>query len=313
MKPHHKSKLPFVAVLAWTWLLQPSPAALIQPLPASPKGDPVETRTLDSSQVQIVPVARNRVTTVSFPGPIQALDGAFLTSGGEQPGLFQFSHTKGTRFFSLRGLIAGAETNLNVRWNDHTYVLVLKDSPQPVLSLIFEDEQKAVDARAESTTTPGVLIGLLDKAKAFPFLQEHHPKAVQDVAHADFLKQPKVFDYQDFEARLLEVFRFDQRDTLVFRLQLHNRADKEIQYRADSFRVRTGDLVFPQSVSDADGIIPAYGDAEAWFVITGTPDGGRNELSIANDFIPLLTRITPPRAVPAEAPVSKPDGKEVAP
>jgi hypothetical protein len=51
-----------------------------------------------------VPVATNRVTTISFPSAITAIDGAGITVDGKTPGLFQLAHTKGSAFLSVRAL-----------------------------------------------------------------------------------------------------------------------------------------------------------------------------------------------------------------
>jgi hypothetical protein len=90
---------------------------------------------LDSNVSIVVPVATNRVTTISFPSAITAIDGAGVTVDGKTPGLFQLAHTKGTAFLSVRALFPKASANLNIRWNDQTYVFELTESDQPVLSL----------------------------------------------------------------------------------------------------------------------------------------------------------------------------------
>jgi len=54
---------------------------------------------LDDRTAVSVPVATNRVTTISFPGAITAIDGAGVTVDGKTPGLFQLAHTKARRFF----------------------------------------------------------------------------------------------------------------------------------------------------------------------------------------------------------------------
>ena len=64
---------------------------------------------LDDRAVVTVPVATNRVTTISFPGPIAAMDAVGITSDGKTPGQFQLAHTKGSSFLSVRALAGGAE------------------------------------------------------------------------------------------------------------------------------------------------------------------------------------------------------------
>lgn len=61
---------------------------------------------LDDHTVVAVPVATSRVTTISFPSPIEAIDGAGFTVDGKTPGQFQLAHVKGSTFLSVRALRA---------------------------------------------------------------------------------------------------------------------------------------------------------------------------------------------------------------
>ena len=189
-------------------------------------------------------------------------------------------------------MVKDATTNVNVRWNNKTYVLELQDSKTPLLSLIFRyasDSSKASLAQRE--VTPGMLVGLLDKAKAYPLLKASHPEVVEQVDYVAYGDKPHVMDYNNFEIRLEEVFRFDPQDTLVFRVVLRNKSDKEIIYKTQGFSVRVGERLYSQSISDASGVMPPKSDSPAYFAITGTPDGGRNDISTKNDFVVLLATV----------------------
>jgi hypothetical protein len=247
---------------------------------------------LDEHTVYSIPVSNARVTTISFPGPISALDGANITVDGKYPAYFQLSHKPGSYFFSVRSLAKDVVTNVNIRWNNKTYVLELQDSRAPWLSVIFHERPDGERNRAElRPVTPGVLLGLLDKAKAYPLLKEHHPEAVEQVDYANYSDKPRVMDYRDFEVRIEEVFRFDPQDTLVFRIALRNKTGSEILYKPQGFSVRVGEHVYFQSISDASGIMPPNTDSPAYFAITGTPTGGRNDISLKNDFTVLISRL----------------------
>src|SRR3989442_1391441 len=93
---------------------------------------------LDEHTVYAIPVSNDRVTTISFPGQIAALDAANVTVDGKQPAFFQLAHKPGSYFFSVRSLVENAATNLNIRLNNKTYVLELHDSRTPWLSVIFQ-------------------------------------------------------------------------------------------------------------------------------------------------------------------------------
>jgi hypothetical protein len=250
---------------------------------------------LDSNVSIVVPVATNRVTTISFPSAITAIDGAGVTVDGKTPGLFQLAHTKGTAFLSVRALFPKASANLNIRWNDQTYVFELVESDQPVLSLNLDappmPEEEGVGHAPE--VSPLKLLALLDKAKAFPLLKAQQPESVADVDFTTYDGKPLVSNFNDYEIQIEETFRFNAEDTLVFRLTITNKIDAPLIYQPDSFTLRAGDRLYPQSISDADGTVPPKGRSVVYFAVSGTPDGGRNELSLKNAFTVLVTRLSP--------------------
>ena len=253
--------------------------------------DPIAEYRLDERTVYTIPVSRSRVTTISFPGPISAIDAANVTSDPKVPGLFQIAYTKGSYFLSVKALVPKAATNVNIRWNKKTYVIELVESPLPLYSVIFQYDTDADIRPAMTRVTPNRLLALLDKAKAYPLLKEYHADTVAQVEYANFSKNPRVMDYKDYEIRLDEVFRFNPEDTLIFRVLLRNKTDQPIQYRPDGFSLRVGDRTYSQSISDASGTIPPKGETPAYFAVTGTPNGGRNDLSLKNEFNVLLDRI----------------------
>ena len=259
----------------------------------------VQRVILDDRAVVTVPVATNRVTTISFPGPIAAMDAVGITSDGKTPGQFQLAHTKGSSFLSVRALAGKAKTNINIRWNKHTYVFELVGRGTPVLSLNLEDRAAQETIPPAPFVTPTRLLALLDKAKAFPLLKKQHPEAVADATVKAFGDHPQITEFADYEIRLEGLFRFNPEDTRVCHVSLRNKSDQEIRYLPESFAVRVGNRLYYQSIGDAPGIMPPKSASTVYFSITGTPDGGRNELSLKNEFTVLVTRLSTPPALPS--------------
>lgn len=251
----------------------------------------IQRITLDERVVVTVPVATNRVTTISLPGPIAAMDAVGVTADGKTPGQFQLAHTKGSSFVSVRALARKAATNLNIRWNKCTYVFELVESDAPVLALNLEDRAASEVAQPAPQVTPIRLLALLDKAKAFPLLKKQQPDAVAGAEARTFGDQPQITDFNDYEIRIHEVFRFNPEDTLVFHVTLLNKSEHPIRYLPESFCVRIGHRLYHQSISDAPGLLPPHAACTVYFAITGTPDGGRNELSLKNEFSVLVSRL----------------------
>lgn len=253
----------------------------------------IQRAILDDRVVVLVPVATNRVTTISFPGPIAAIDGAGVSADPKVLGAFQLAHTKGSSFLSIRAVSRASAANLNIRWNQRTYVFELVESNVPVLALNLEERVTLATVQPAPTVSPTRLLALLDKAKAYPLLRQQHPEAVAQVEARTFAATPEVTDFNDYEVRIQEIFRFNPEDTLVFHVRLRSKSDREIRYRPDSFAVRAGDRLYHQSISDAPGVLPPKGETTVYFAVTGTPDGARAELSLKNDFAVLVTRATP--------------------
>ncbi len=272
----------------------------------------IQRLMLDDRVVVTVPVATNRVTTISFPGPISAIDAAGVSADPKVPGQFQLAHTKGSAFLSVRALARKAATNLNIRWNKRTYVFELIESDVPVLALNLEDRSAAQTVPSAPVVSPTRLLALLDKAKAFPLLKQQHPDAVAQVEAKTFGDTPQITDFGDYEIRIEEMFRFNPEDTVVFHLTLRNKSDQEIRYRSDSFALRAGNRLYHPSISDAPGVLPPRAASTVYVAITGTPDGGRNELSLKNEFSVLVTRVTPQPALPELSP-GAPDWMETLP
>jgi hypothetical protein len=272
---------------------------------------------LDENVLTVVPVATNRVTTISFPSAITAIDGAGVTVDGKTPGLFQLAHTKGSAFLSVRALFPKASANLNVRWNDQTYVFELIENNTPVLSLNMEalptPEESGIGHAPE--VSPLKLLSLLDKAKAFPLLKAQQPESVVDVGFTTYDGKPLISDFNDYQIQIEQAFRFNAEDTLAFRVAITNETETPLIYQPDSFILRAGNRLYPQSISDADGTVPPKSRSIVYFLVTGTPDGGRNELSLKNNFTVLIKRLSPvPPAVvvtnpPAVHPIRSPKGQ----
>jgi hypothetical protein len=88
-----------------------------------------------------------------------------------------------------------------------------------------------------------------------------------------------------------EVFRFDPEDTLVFRLRFESTGEEEVVYQPQRLAVRIGANVYYASIADASGIVPPKATTMGYFAITGSPRGGRANLSINNRFGVIVPRV----------------------
>jgi len=265
----------------------------------------VQDFTLDDHTVYTVPISEARVTTISFPSPIAAIDGALITSDGKTPGAFQIAHTKGTAYLSLRALAKDATTNLNVRWNNRTYAFELHESVEPWYSVMLRSKPDK-SSQPPVQLTPPRLLGLIDKAKAFALLQAHAPEEVADAEYRDLREKPQLSDCGDYEVRLTEAFRFTDEDTLVFHVTIANKSDNPLDYTPEKLEVHVGGRVFTPSVTDLVSGLPPHESTIGYVAISGGA-AGPNNLSLKNDFTFVLSRRDS-----AIAP-AQPDSKDIEP
>jgi hypothetical protein len=259
----------------------------------------IKTFPLDEQTVYHLKVGTDKVTTLVFPQPITALEGSGITADPKTPAKMLLSYHAGDRFLSVRPLAESATATLNVIINRKVYVVELATDKQPFQSVTFypADEPPAQSA-GQPNIGPSRLLGLLDKAKAYPILSEQYPEMVSQIDKAEPFTRTL---YEGFNVILTKVFRFDAEDALIFQVEFVNDTDKPIYYVPQSLAVRVGSNVYWSALSDASGIIApgvedpktgkiTSGHSNGYFVICGAPHGGRNHLSVQNAFNVLVFR-----------------------
>ena len=184
-------------------------------------------KPLDEFVIYSLPIAfKSGNTTVLFPSAISALY-AKSVAVQEQPNAdFLISFTPGNYYFTVRALKPDAEDHLTVIYNRKAYVLHLSASDKPFYTVTFF--QDATPRGPARPIVPERLLSLLDKAKAYPLFEKDYPDALAGVLHA----APNATNYYDkFRLLIRDVWRFEQEDTLVFRLELENNSDSTIYYK----------------------------------------------------------------------------------
>ncbi|HTQ30416.1 MAG TPA: hypothetical protein VMI53_04340 [Opitutaceae bacterium] len=260
--------------------------ALADPLPL--QTGVIKQFPLDERTVYQIPVGRDVPTTLMFPSAISAIEGANVSANAEAPAPVLLAYTPGNYFFSVRALTPGAKGAVNVVWRNRTFVIRFEEGPAPYGSVTFYEDNFTGGAPVQRRVTAEVLLGLLDRAKEFPLIALQYPEAVQQIEHAE---PGTVCFYKDFQVTIEEVFRFDPEDTLVFKLRFENKGDTEVRYQPQRLAVRVGQNVYYASIADASGIVPPKATTIAFLAITGSPTGGRANLSIKNEFSILVTRV----------------------
>lgn len=231
------------------------------------------------------------VTTIQFPSKITEIAGKNISIDGKGTD-FQIAAQPGSYYFSVSALNPGASGTLTVTYNRQLYILYLIHSGnEAYASVVFGKHANARNYTGNIVTqtpkvTPARLVSLIDIAKKYEVLKETYPDTLAGIEQARFKNRYRCGKY---DILLDEAYRFEEEDTVIFKLRLVNLTADEIKYDKHSFSAHAGDNIHYMSVSDASGIMPPKSQTYAWFGITSTPRGGRNNLKADNDWLIALT------------------------
>jgi len=243
-------------------------------------------KPLDELVIYNLPIAfKSGNTTVLFPSAISGLYAKSVAVQEQANADFLISFTPGNYYFTIRALRPEAKDHLTVIYNRKAYVLRLTGSEKPFYTVTFFQ-----DARPRGAVRPVIperLLSLMDKAKAYPLFQKDCPDALAGVLHA----APNTVNYYDnFKLWIRDVWRFEQEDTLIFRIDLENTSEGAIYYKPQDLAVRLDDRIYTQSIADASGVMPPKSITPAFLAITGNGQGGRNNLAPDNKWNVLVVR-----------------------
>jgi hypothetical protein len=244
-------------------------------------------KPLDEFIIYDIPVAsKTGTTTVMFPSEISGLFAKSVAVQDQENAGFLISFTPGNFYFTIRALKKDAEDHLTVIFNRKAYVLHMTASEHPFYNVTFyQEERNGKEGRIN--VVPERLLSLMDKAKAYPLLLKAERDALAGVLHAS----PGITNYyKDFNVRILDVWRFEEEDTLIFRLELVNETDQAIYYKPQDLAVRLDERIYTESLADASGVMPPKSVTPAFFAITGNGQGGRNHLAPDNKWNVLVVR-----------------------
>lgn len=227
------------------------------------------------------------VTTVTFPSAISKIAGVNVATDGSSD--FVIAAKPGSYYFNIMAQKKGATGTLTVIHNRQTYILYLKqDDSKAYASVNFSASSGGSSSYSGKSVsvTPARLLSLIDMTKGYELFKKRYPSEVRDTVH---VKNHRFFNYGKFKIELLEVVRFNREDTLVFKLLMHNESAEEISYDKFSFSAQVGGKTYYMSSADASGVMQPKSATWTFFTITGTPDGGRNNLAPDNEFMVGVT------------------------
>ena len=244
------------------------------------------TLPLTIGVINKIPVKMNDgLTTIIFPGPITEIAGRNISSTGNGCD-FAIVGKPNSTSFAIAAMAPNVNGTLTVTYKNNLYILyIYQDKNQACATVRFTDTE-SITSTSYSNTTPNVssarLISLIDISKNYHAILTRYPSLLANTQRKEYKNRYRCGAY---DIHLLSVTRFEAEDTLIFQLELENLTDKEILYDKHSFSAHTGSSISYMSVSDATGVMPPRSKTSAYFGITSTSTGGRNNLLPDNEWL----------------------------
>lgn len=260
-------------------------------LPGSMFAGKIKNFILDNSRVYEIKIAGNNTgaTTVMFPSALGAIQGANVTAKAGEDAGFVITYNKKSYFFSLQAQKASAGGSLNIVYDHKIYVLKLVTVPEKEAysSVTFQSTSQVCSSSGNSgAVTPTLIRDLIEKARLYPVLVKQYPDYYENV---EISKRNQLFKYTDYSVELESVYRFKSDDTDVFQIVIKNNTDDTLAFDPHLIAVRLNSKMYYSSVTVASGKIPPHGESPVWFAVTGTSNGGKNNMAADNNWKVLLT------------------------
>lgn len=284
---------------------------------------------LSASEPFIIPVHPNRTLTIGFPETIEGVYGkGFTRDPSKVSGDYLLDFVDDDRFLALSmvsnqgpNALATPPWNLNIIIQGQIYVL----KPMPVSGIgdawssltfrfpappIHKDDSKdkgmlierdvridpvsKTDQLPERNAKPVSamrMLGMIDTLKMLGQLDERMVQlTLRSMSHLDYSAPvDSVRDFGFAEVRIIQVVRYDQIDALAFDILITNPSNSSVSLDVENVGVRVGEHAYVATLSDIPPVVPANSAVRGYFVVSGDGMGRRNEISVDNDFYPIVS------------------------
>lgn len=250
----------------------------------------------------VIKVGSSTASTIQFPKEIGTVVGYGLTQGGEEIGMLAkskvalFHYQQSGKLLVVRNIKGGDPCSVTVSMDDGLYLLRLvpSDTPNIAVTLAPAESLKPTARRItaeeilEKRTkySASQLIGILNLARQRKALEGTMPGLYASVKERNNLKLTS--DFGGLSSTVEEIQRFPGKDATVLLGVVTNNLPYAVEFDPQGVLVRVGDREYPTQLVDGSGWLLAGGKAALHVVMQGNTDGGKDHVSIDNDFRLIL-------------------------
>lgn len=206
----------------------------------------------------------------------------------------------------MRGVRRGTPCYLTVRCDTTIFLFKLLSGEKANLAVVMQDpaasktnpvrEVKVDDVVASRTMfSSAELVGILSKARQREFLETVNP----DLYKGWQLRRDIALTSTsgDVTATITEIHKWPQKDAIVLRSRIENKGGKVFRFNPVDTKVRIGDRSYAVQLADGTGVADPGRTTLLDVVLQGNALGGKEHLSLQNDFrleVVADTRTPPP-------------------
>ncbi len=307
----------------WRWVLV---AAGIAAWPASLSAQLVQGQEMvvvnPGEAVHELLLSSQVATTVTFPGDITLVTGYGMVSDAEKAETLMAAERKAAQdsgttritpitiiqyeqaspdVLVLRAVRAGSPCYMTVRCQGRMFLFKAVAGEQANLAVVIPDPtvttvrevapQEAVKERTKFSSAE--LVGILSKARQRDFLQGAHPALYHGWNERRNIDLRA--DHGSLASIIDEIQQWPDKDALILRCWVENKSDKVQHFKPSDVKIRAGDRSYPVQLADSSGTVAPKGKTSLDLVLQGNPNGGKEHLSIENDFrLELAVDNSPP-------------------
>ncbi|MEQ1752449.1 MAG: hypothetical protein ABL974_23710 [Prosthecobacter sp.] len=254
---------------------------------------------LDSSTtVHEIAINSNVATTITFPEPVTLLTGYGLVSeAGAANAMAQANvcvvHYDNTLpdTIVVRLIKAGEPCHATVRTTSAMHLLRFISSPSANLAVIVSPPGQRSAAREidpndvthkRLNMSADELVGMLGKARNRKALQPLNPTLYTGWEERNSLDLTSTV--KNRTSTIYEIQRWPAKDALVFRCWITNIGDTPYEFEPNGVKVRIGERSYPVQLADCSGLVQPNQKMPLDVILQGNIQGGREHLSINQDF-----------------------------
>lgn len=206
----------------------------------------------------------------------------------------------------MRAVRKGTPCYVTVRCENRTFLFKLNSGDRANVAVVVADngpgsgtsdeiaKEDVIKSRTNFSSTE--LVSILSRAKQRDFLETVNPALYEGWSQRRGLALTSGSG--ELAATITEIQQWPQKDALVFRCRVEGKGKGLVRFNPGDVKVRAGDATYTAQLADSSGVVEPGKPTLLDLVIQGNAAGGKEHLSINNDFRVEVAVATQPPAPP---------------